>query len=130
MRAITLWQPWAQLVVLGLKKVETRHWPTKVRGLIAIHAALRRPDMRFPATDTAPLPLGAVVGLAELTDCVPIEELYGGGFDTPTERAYGGWAKGRYGWILANPRLFAAPVPARGRQGFWTWIPPDGGTPE
>lgn len=38
MKAITLWQPWASLLAYGVKKYETRSWPTKYRGPIAIHA--------------------------------------------------------------------------------------------
>ncbi|HEY9610491.1 hypothetical protein [Allocoleopsis sp.] len=38
-RAITLWQPWASLVALGLKLYETRSWLTNYRGKLLIHAA-------------------------------------------------------------------------------------------
>lgn len=36
---LSLWQPWASLMAAGAKKIETRHWPTNYRGLVAIHAA-------------------------------------------------------------------------------------------
>ncbi|MCC6426255.1 MAG: ASCH domain-containing protein [Phycisphaerales bacterium] len=39
MKCISLWQPWATLVSLGEKRVETRSWETKYRGPLAIHAA-------------------------------------------------------------------------------------------
>ena len=39
MKAISLTQPWASLMALGCKTIETRCWPTKERGYIAIHAA-------------------------------------------------------------------------------------------
>lgn len=39
MRCISLWQPWATLVVIGAKMFETRHWSTKYRGPLAMHAA-------------------------------------------------------------------------------------------
>lgn len=45
MPVLTLWQPWASLVALGVKTIETRSWATKHRGRIAIHAAGRRPPM-------------------------------------------------------------------------------------
>lgn len=32
MKAIRLWQPWASLIALGHKTIETRSWPTKYRG--------------------------------------------------------------------------------------------------
>jgi hypothetical protein len=120
MRAITLWQPWAQLIVTGAKRVETRHWPTNIRGVIAIHAAKRKLDL---TSFHGVLPLGAVVGTVELVDCIRIEELYGSEYDSPAERSYGDWSPGRYGWLLRNPVLFDAPVPARGSQGFWRWEP-------
>ena len=118
MKALSLWQPWAQLIVTGEKLVETRGWPTKIRGKIAIHAAKRKPDKTLHFAD---LPLGAVVGTVEIIDCLPIEALYGSEYDTPLERSYGDWAQGRYGWILRNPKRFDAPIPAAGHQGFWRW---------
>lgn len=39
MKAITLTQPWATLVAIGAKRIETRSWPTSYRGPLAIHAA-------------------------------------------------------------------------------------------
>lgn len=39
MKALTLYEPWASLVALGAKKIETRSWPTKYRGPLAIRAA-------------------------------------------------------------------------------------------
>lgn len=38
MKVLTLHQPWAQLVALGIKTIETRSWSTNFRGLLAIHA--------------------------------------------------------------------------------------------
>ena len=43
-KTITLWQPWASLVVHGYKRWETRSWRTPYRGWLAIHAAKREPD--------------------------------------------------------------------------------------
>lgn len=40
MKALTIWQPWASLLVSGQKKYETRSWATAYRGPIAIHAAM------------------------------------------------------------------------------------------
>jgi hypothetical protein len=53
MKAITLWQPWAQLIFFQLnsfyaktitvKRIETRNWKTPYRGELAIHAAKFKP---------------------------------------------------------------------------------------
>jgi len=45
MKALTLWQPWASLIAVGAKRIETRSWSTKYRGPLAIHAAARKPDI-------------------------------------------------------------------------------------
>jgi len=137
MKAISLWQPWAQLCVLGEKRIETRGYKTNVRGRVAIHAAMKplqittelRPfffqhGLSFfqrGAKMPSGLALGAIVGTVEIIDCVPLAELVGGPYDTPKERASGDWSEGRWGWILRDPVCFEAPVPAKGRQGFWNW---------
>ncbi len=48
MKAITLWQPWASLVAIGAKTIETRSWATSYRGPLAIHAAARKPAVPGP----------------------------------------------------------------------------------
>ena len=39
MKALSLWQPWASLLVAGRKRCETRSWPIRHRGPLLIHAA-------------------------------------------------------------------------------------------
>lgn len=41
MKLISLWEPWASLMAIGAKKIETRSWATSYRGWLAIHAAKR-----------------------------------------------------------------------------------------
>lgn len=145
-KALSLWQPFSQLYVLGLKRVETRSRRTNHRGLLAIHAtkavlgnitdiprqlpeaweALQPYITDSPGwiDDNHRLPFGAVVGTVNITACVPIEQLYGTEYDTPQERAFGDWSPGRYGWIAENPMAFDCPEPARGMQGIWMWEPP------
>ena len=38
MKALTLIQPWATLIAIGAKRIETRSWYTSYRGPLAIHA--------------------------------------------------------------------------------------------
>jgi hypothetical protein len=40
-KCISLWQPWASLVAVGAKRIETRGWATAYRGRLGIHAAKR-----------------------------------------------------------------------------------------
>lgn len=143
-RAISLHQPYASAMALGLKLNETRHWPTKYRGPLAIHAATttkyvsgweRRADcpMRrklhphFAAAGiilTEHFPLGCIVGVANLIECTPTEEM-----DLelgPVEAALGNYADGRFAWRTADMFRLATPVPERGRQRWWSWEVPAG----
>ncbi len=74
--ALSLKQPWATLLVHGRKTIEVRRWPTRLRGLVLIHAA-RVPDPRPEAWAHVPRELaehallgGGLVGAGTLTGCV------------------------------------------------------------
>src|SRR6185437_8965170 len=79
--ALSLKQPWATLLVHGLKTIEVRRWPTARRGRILIHAA-RVPDERPEAwahvpphlLETAQL-LGGIVGAGDIIDCLTYRSL-------------------------------------------------------
>lgn len=45
MKVLTLHQPWASLIALGVKTIETRSWSTAYRGPLAIHAGSTWPKM-------------------------------------------------------------------------------------
>lgn len=137
MKALTIWQPWAQLIVMGKKFVETRPRKTKIRGLVAIHAGKNNHDqdinkkdlLYFQQAGVMDLPkayYGAIIGVVEITACLPMEMLWGSEYDTLQERAFGDWRAGRFGYILKNPVLLQKPFPARGFQGFWPWEEPAG----
>jgi activating signal cointegrator 1 len=42
-RIVSLWQPWATLIALGLKEYETRSFGTSYHGPLAIHATKKQP---------------------------------------------------------------------------------------
>lgn len=73
--ALSLKQPWAALLVHGMKTIEVRKWPTARRGSILIHAA-RISDERTEAWNWVPAELGDMprlvggfIGRCELTGC-------------------------------------------------------------
>lgn len=77
MKILSIRQPWASLIVSGVKDVENRTWSTRYRGPLLIHAAQRADDVtsdeierRFGFRLPPDMPLGGVVGVAELVDCV------------------------------------------------------------
>jgi hypothetical protein len=102
MKALTLTQPYATLVAIGAKRIETRSWSTRYRGPLAIHAAKSlRPVggtngltelchtelfvhalahhgyvVQIPGYATPlPLPLGVIVANCTLVDVVPVEDV-------------------------------------------------------
>ena len=108
MRAITVRQSWASLIVQGVKRVENRSRSTSHRGLLAIHAGLT--DARGERDPQ--LVYGAVIGTVEVIDCVRIEDL-------PAELR-DQYATGPWCWVLADPHLIE-PIPARGQISLWEW---------
>ena len=121
--AITLHQPWASLIAAGKKHYETRSWSTDYRGLIAIHAAKKLHEdeslislLEFPAF---PISLGAIVAIAELTDCILMDEEFISK-QSSFEQYLGLWKPGRYAWKLENVRAIE-PIAATGKQGLWKW---------
>jgi hypothetical protein len=125
-KCISLWQPWASAVALGLKKIETRGYQTRLRGRFAIQAAkywapsVRRFAQREQQAGRLPLdlPLGAIVCTAVLVDVVPTTRLVASSMD-PVERLYGNYDEGRYGWILEDVVALPQPIPFSGKQGFF-----------
>jgi hypothetical protein len=133
MKAISLLQPWATLVTLGIKTIETRSWRTTYRGPILIHASQGKAGGIFAAeppfkkyiTDFNRLPFGAIIGQATITDLIPVEmlemteELINR--LTMEEKAFGDYSEGRYAWILEDPQQFTKPIPARGSLSIWEY---------
>lgn len=133
MKALSLTQPWATLVAIGAKRIETRSWSTDYRGEIAIHAAkgfprdCREVCWRDPFREwlyDRDLPLGAIVAVARLTDVTATASTAMLMTLTPRERAFGDYAAGRYGWLLADVRALRTPIPCKGALGIWT-VPAD-----
>ena len=75
-QTISIKQPWAALLVAGVKTVEVRTWSTTLRGPVLIHAgrsADARPEawahITTPELRAAANRLGGLVGWATLTEC-------------------------------------------------------------
>jgi activating signal cointegrator 1 len=143
-RAITLHQPYASLVAMGIKSRETRSWGTNYHGPLLIHAAKRWDaaiekdvlravrltiDCHFAAGSSqeaiSKVPwkgtLGCVLARARL---VMVERVPAWGW-TPNVDApewdflFGDLSPGRYAWSLADVQPVLPPVPWRGAQGLW-----------
>lgn len=130
MKALTICQPYAHLIVCGDKRVENRTWSTNYRGRLYIHAGKSRkwltPDARANllarcSVRAENLPFGAVVAVANLVDCVrmtegrsvPVTALRQHPWLREHPHAHGPWC-----WILESVSP-VGPWPYRGAQGLF-----------
>lgn len=129
--ALSLTQPWATLVTIGVKRFETRSWRTAHRGWIAIHAAKGFPrecqalcyQQPFAACLAAAgfnkpedLPRGEVLAVVKLTDCRSTNVW------TPTssvEYDFGDYSANRFAWELQDVQPLLQPFAARGMLNLW-----------
>jgi len=136
MKAITLTQPWATLIAIGAKQIETRSWRTFYRGPLAIHAAKSFPEWAREKFEFDPgldqrtcdaleahgihgfrdLPGGVIVATCTL---VKILRIYPDNVPPAPEFYFGDYTPGRWAWYLSDVKPLAEPVPARGSLGLW-----------
>ena len=130
MKVITLIQPWATLVALGEKRIETRSWSTNFRGRIAMHAGKKvdrgvfeqpyysevfqrysiTPDNIITSSIIATCMVGDVKRTEDLIDIISNQEL-----------AFGNYEPNRYGWILED-RILRIPIGGvKGMLGIWNY---------
>jgi hypothetical protein len=114
-RALTIKQPWAELIARGVKTIETRMWRSRYRGPILIHTGL---DVDYDAAtrfgivlSDGVIPRGKVVASATLEDCRPMTA-------SDEQAAFCPAILGRFAWVLRDVRR-VAPVAMRGKQGLW-----------
>jgi len=122
-KALSLKQPWAFLLVYGYKDIENRTWSTKFRGRVYIHASktIDKPAFEWIAKnipldiiqkfmpgnlpDNRMFTTGAIIGEIDITDCVTSSDSQ--------------WFFGPYGFKVANPVAYDKPIPCKGMLGFF-----------
>ena len=98
---LSIRQPYAWLVVNGIKDIENRSWRTNHRGPLLIHASANQADLYTDVIEAClsngqvSMPeaydVGGVVGIVDVVDCV--------------RRHSSPWKHGpSWGWVLANAR--------------------------
>lgn len=147
-KVITVWEPWAILIALLEKGNETRGWPTKHRGPLAIHAAkkidyeacehpLIKSVLAKHGYTAENLPTGVIVAKCNLVECWAVGEVNNSketvlfnaargemkNIDSQ-ERTFGDYSSGRFAWELGDIERLAEPIPAKGQQGLWNWTQP------
>lgn len=121
MKAISIRQPWAWLIVNGYKDIENRSWRTKYRGQVLIHASQGVKKAEYERakelTDRLGIALptsfetGGIVGVAIITDCV--------------EQSESPWFFGEKGFVLSDARPLEF-IQMKGRLSFFeTGVEPE-----
>ncbi len=159
MKCLSLWNPWAVLWASGQKKIETRSWPYQgeLPCVLAVHASKKWTGELSDVAEMEPfrsslkslgvnfsipvpgrkaawgMPLGAVVGMVRLVECVNTLTLIAPKLSPklspclgvkyldqfPNEQAFGDFTPGRYGWCADRFCLLENPIPCVGRQSIW-----------
>ena len=128
-------EPWASLMALGHKHIETRSWRSDYRGDIAIHASAsnkacrkyheidkmwRNAGLDIPEgwpMEPKDYPLGRVVAVGRLID---VSEMTVDNINRQSrmELAFGDWRPGRFAWIVASVRRVEQ-IPWKGALCLW-----------
>jgi hypothetical protein len=117
--ALSVKQPWAELIMVGRKSIEVRTWTTDHRGPLYIHTG-QNPALHFlglfPEVDT-----GFRGGFLGMVDLIAIEPLSQTTWSRlrPEHLVPGPMPEAAYGWRLANPRRLESPVRWSGALGLF-----------
>ena len=124
MKVLTIKQPWASLIVDKYKRYEFRSWKTKYRGKILIHAGMSlEKDMveRFKDYNLE-YELGAIIGEAEITDCILVDETFNKELRDIDPIVYGRSNHVEtYAWKLENIIKYDKVIPVKGKLGLWNY---------
>jgi activating signal cointegrator 1 len=133
MNAISLTQPWATLLGLGIRRIETRPYAAQ-RGLLAIHAEAILPQWAIDRSTQEPLrtllrdagvrhwidlPTGAIIAVGHVDSCQLITEP-----PDDLEATYDNFRPGYFVWRLSNMYQLPEPVFTKGGWGVWEWDAP------
>ena len=116
MKVLSIKQPWAELILLEMKKIEISKWNTKFRGEFLIHASKNFDEESMKKFGFDKLPLGVIVGKARLVDVKKYNNDEEFEKDKNLHLAAREW--GSYGFALENPKRLKL-IPCRGNLGFW-----------
>lgn len=113
--ALGIRQPWAELILRGVKTIEIRSLATRRRGMIYLYASKElspldcaRAISREHDIDVDALPKGLLVGTAEILDCRPCTASDAEAACVPAE-----YLANQNAWLIGNPQRLAEPLSVR-----------------
>jgi len=115
LQALSIRQPWASLIMSGMKTIELRSWQTNYRGWLWIHSG-KKPDLEaleLLGDQPQEFQTGGLLGIAHLTDVRAIETPAQWRSLQSAHRSAHGFQEGAYGWrfseAIALRRKIACP---------------------
>lgn len=145
MKALSIKQPWAQLIVDGVKDIENRTWKTNFRGRIYVHAS-KPTKFNVSLTDDQVLAaiyvmkdaidgrmyFGAIIGEVDIIDCVQNHSsIWAEHKATKFKEVDGELVEVEipvWNWVLANPVKYDQPIlNIKGALSFWEFNKEDHG---
>lgn len=126
MKALTIKQPFATLIIEGYKKYEFRSWKTSFRGEIYIHAgkSIDQEAMNRVKDLNLTYPTGCIIGKVKIVDCVKVEEKLRKELLKENEKVYYNLKTPKeklYGFKLEEFKKIK-PIPAKGKLSFWEYV--------
>ncbi len=118
MKALSLKQPWAELVVSGKKTIEVRKWNTHFRGEFLVHASKSTNKEREQELEFKDLPTGCIVGKATLVDVKKYQSQKEFEKDADKHFAKEWWSPKVHGFILKNAKR-VKPKEVKGQLNFF-----------
>ena len=119
--ALSIRQPWAELILKGEKTIETRRWNTEFRGEFYIHASktVDNEACKEYGIDPSSMKTGAIIGKAELVDVKEyLSEEDFAKDDTKHKAGFYGYARPMFGFLLMYIQR-VTPIPTRGNLKFF-----------
>src|SRR5580692_2219073 len=141
MRVLTLQQPFASLVVMGVKGWETRGWKPsdamlyilRQEGLL-IHSSQKMdythqslctyPPFKTYVPDLKVLPFGPILGYVSVGRVITADHWLQENPDYPEEYSFGNYTKGRWAWELPAAVQWELPIQAKGSLSLWEYNAP------
>lgn len=126
MKALTVRQPWAHLIVKGIKTIENRSWTSHYRGWLLIHSSLTQEEFEeaelgltkdesrdlIEAMD-GPCWSGHIIGAVKVADIIT------GTAAKKLGAHFSDWAFGPLCWVLESAVAFEKPIKHTGQVGLW-----------
>ena len=122
MKVLSIKEPYASLIMMNIKKIETRSFKTKYRGELYIHASSSKSNQNDELGKLVSPMYGEIICKCSLVDCVLMTEEFIENLkeEKPVEYKCGHYEVGRYAWILEDVKIIES-FKAKGKLGIWNY---------